>query len=102
MEFQKIINLLENTPNQPTKVRTKKWVEINNGSCGMYNTNSPIKFKTSMLRTSFWDYSDAYILVSRTITITGTGNDDAAARRLDERNKGVIFKNCATFTDCIS
>ena len=65
MEFQKIINLLENTPNQPTKVRTKKWVEINNGSCGTYNTNSRIKIKTSMLRTSFCDYSDAYILVSR-------------------------------------
>ena len=28
-------------------------------------------------------------------------NDDAA-RRLDERNKGAVFKNCASFTDCIS
>ena len=45
--------------------------------------------------------SDAYILASGTLTITGTRNDDAA-RRLDERNKGVIFKNCAPFTDCIS
>ena len=35
------------------------------------------------------------------ITITGTGNNDAA-RRLDERNNRVIFKNCALFTDCIS
>ena len=47
------------------------------------------------------DYSDAYILVSGTITITGAGADDAA-KRLDERNKEVIFKNCATFIDCIS
>ena len=31
----------------------------------------------------------------------GTGNDDAA-RRLDERNKGAIFKNCDPFSDCIS
>ena len=54
-----------------------------------------------MLRSSLWDYSDAYVLVSRTITITGAENDDAA-RRLDERNKGVIFKNCAPFTDCTS
>ena len=36
-----------------------------------------------------------------TITITGSGNDDAA-KRLDERNKGVIFKNCTPFTKCIS
>ena len=29
MEYQKIINLLDNTPNQPTKCRTKNWVEVN-------------------------------------------------------------------------
>ena len=49
MEYQKIINLLENTPNQSNKFRTKNWVEINDESRGMYNTNSQIKFKTSML-----------------------------------------------------
>ena len=40
MEYQKIINLLDNTPNQPTKFRTKNWVEINDDSRGTYNTNS--------------------------------------------------------------
>ena len=54
-----------------------------------------------MLRSSLCDYSDAYILVNRIVTITGAGADDAA-KRLDKRNKGVIFKNCAPFTDCIS
>ena len=54
-----------------------------------------------MLRSSLCDYADAYLLVKGTITITGAG-DDAAARRADERNKGVIFKNCAPFTKCIS
>ena len=54
-----------------------------------------------MLRSSLCDCADAYILVKGTITITGAG-DDAAARRADERNKGVIFKNCAPFTKCIS
>ena len=49
MENQKIINLLDNTPNQPTKFITKNWVEINDDSCGPYNTNSLIKSKTSML-----------------------------------------------------
>ena len=47
------------------------------------------------------DYADTYILVKGIIAITGAGNDDAA-KRLDERNKGVIFKNCAPFTKCIS
>ena len=27
---------------------------------------------------------------------------DQAARQTDERNKGVLFKHCATFTDCIN
>ena len=81
-------------------IRTKNWVEINDESRGTY-TGSDIKFKTTMLRSNLCDYADAYILVKGTITITGAGNDDAA-KRLDERNKGVIFKNCAPFTKCIS
>ena len=101
MEYQKIINLLDNTPNQPTKYRTKNWVEINDDPRGTHNTNSQIKFITSMLRASSCDYSDAYILVIGTIKITRAGNDDEA-RQLDERNKGVIFKNCAPFIDCMS
>ena len=54
-----------------------------------------------MLKSSLCDYSDAYILVKGRITITGEGAD-AAARRADEREKGVAFKNCAPFTNCIS
>ena len=53
-----------------------------------------------MLKSSLCDYSDAYILVKGTITIAGAG-DDAAARQADERDKGVLFKNCALFTNCI-
>ena len=101
MEHQKIANLLNGVSNQPSKFRTKNWVEINDESRRVYTTGSDIKFKTTMLRSSLCDYADAYILVKGTITITGAG-DDAAARRADERNKGVIFKNCAPFTKCIS
>ena len=54
-----------------------------------------------MLKSSLYDYSDAYILVSGTITVDGAGADDAA-ERLDESEKRVIFRNCAPFTDCIS
>ena len=64
-------------------------------------TGSDIKSKTAMLRSFLYDYTDAYILVRRTITITGAG-DDAAARQADERNKGVIFKSCAPFSKFIS
>ena len=45
MEYQKIINLLKNTPNKPTKFRTKSLIEINDESRGMCNTNSQIKLK---------------------------------------------------------
>ena len=67
MKYQKITNLYNNTPNQPTKLRTKSRVEINDESRGRYNTNSQIKFKTSMLRLSLCDYRDAYMLVKETM-----------------------------------
>ena len=100
MEYQKIANLLDNASNQPSRFRTRNWVEVNDDSRGTY-TNADIKYKTTTLKSYLCDYADAYIFVKATITITGAG-DDAAARQLDERNKGVIFKNCATFNECIS
>ena len=54
-----------------------------------------------MLKSSLCDYSDVYILAKGRITITGA-EDDAAARQADERNKSVILKNCAPFTNCKS
>ena len=90
MEYQKMINLLDNTSNQPSKFRTKKWVEINDESRGTYNINSQIKFKTRMLKSSLCDYSDAYILVRGTITVPNTAAADADA---NNTNKKVIFKN---------
>ena len=101
MEYQKIANLIDDASNQPSKFRTNNWVEINDESRGTYNVNSQIKFKTTMLKSSLRDCSDAYILVKRKIKITGAGAD-AADRQADERDKGVAFKNCAPFTNCIS
>ena len=43
----------------------------------------------------------AYILVKGKIAITGAA-DDAATRQADGINKGVAFKDCAPFTNCIS
>ena len=101
MKYQKIENLIDGSSNQPSKFRTKNWVEINDESRGTYNVNSQIKFKTTMLRSSLCDHSDAYILVNGKITITRAGND-AVARQADERDKGVAFENCALLTNCIS
>ena len=84
-----------------SKFRTRNWTEINDESRGMYSYTNDIKCKNSMIRSNLYDYSDAYILVSKTITITGEGADDAA-KQADERDKGVIFKNCTPFTECIS
>ena len=95
IEYQKIANLLDNASNQPSKFRTRNWVEINDDSRGTYTGNS-IKFITTILRSNLCDYADAYILVNGRITITGAV-DNATARRADERNKGVTLKNCVPF-----
>ena len=71
--------MLDNPSNQPSKFRTRNWVEISDESRGTYTIND-IKFKTTMLRSNLCDYADAYIFVKRTITITGAGDDDAAKK----------------------
>ena len=88
-----------NTSNQLSKFRTNKWVEINGDLREKYSTNRQI---------------DTCILAKRTITITGvekpllprsparTPNHILRSRQNDEKNKGVIFKSCAPFTDCMS
>ena len=45
MEYQIIIDTLENSQNQLAKFWTKNWVEVNDESRGTYNTDSHIKFK---------------------------------------------------------
>ena len=99
MEYQKIANLIDDTSNEPSKFRTKNLVEISDESRGAYNVNSQIKFKTTMLKSSLCDYSDAYILVKGTISVNNTAAADAA---VNNTNKKVIFKNCAPFTNCVS
>ena len=54
-----------------------------------------------MLKSILCDYSDACILVSGTIPVNRAGDDDHA-KRLDKRNKKVIFQNYPAFTGYIS
>ena len=95
MEYQKIANLLDTVSNQPSKFRTRNWAETNYESKGIKTQkNYKTTIKTTMLRSNLCDYADACILVKETLTSTGA--------KLDERKKGVIFKNCAPFTKYIS
>ena len=97
MEYQKIAKLIDDISNQPSKFRTRNCVEINDESRGAYNVYSQIKFKTTMLKSSLCDYSDAYILFKGTISVNNTA---AAGAAVNNTNKKVIFKNCAPFTNC--
>ena len=99
MEYQNIANLLIDESNEPSKFRTKNWVEINDDVRGVYSPSKLIRFKTSMLRSSLYDYSDAYILFKGNITVNNTAGAGAAANNI---NKKVIFKNCTPFTNCLS
>ena len=80
MEFQKIVNFLDTTSDNKDlpKFVTKKWVEVYDQSEGNYDVNKEIRIKTSMLGSDLWDFSDAYIVVKGTITVTEktfTAND---------------------------
>ena len=96
MESQKIVNFLDATSDDKDllSVVTKKWIEVYAQSGINYDTNKEIRIKTPMLRTNLCDFSDAYIVVKRDITVTEPNN----ARR----NKSVVFKNNAPFINCTS
>ena len=49
-----------------------KWIQVNDLSDGQYSVNKNTRFKTFVLRSDMSDYSDAYIVVSSTITVEGT------------------------------
>ena len=89
METQKIVNLLNGSDNENSKFATKKWYIIDSESNGNYSHHNPIKFLTKSIESSLCNYSDAYILVTRNIHVTGGDN-----------NTKVAFKNCAPFKDC--
>ena len=99
MEYQKLANWLDDASNKTSKFKTKNWVEIKDESRGIYDVGSQIKFKTTMLKSSLCDYSDAYIHVKGTITVNNTAAADADA---NNTNKNVIFENCTPFTNGIS
>ena len=104
MEYGKINNLLlpeDNESEQLSKFVTREYVRVNS-LCNTYNENKSIRFKTPMLRSNLCDYSDAYILVKGTTTVTAPGVNNNANNIRDKRNRPVILKNNAPFVSCIT
>ena len=95
MEFNKINNLLGPAHDEVPRFITKKWIKVQSQSGSTYNTSKPIRFKTSMLRSDLCDYSDAYMWVKGTITVTNPNNNANFDRRL-------TLKNNAPFISCVS
>ena len=119
MEFQKIVSFIDTTSDNkdlPT-FATKKWIEVYDQSEVNYNVNKEIRIKTSMLRSDLCDFSDAYIVVTGTITVTkkiftaddflnpNTAAANAAATNTANNNafgeKKLVFKNNAPFINCV-
>ena len=86
MKYQKIINLLDKTSNHLSKFRTKNWMEINDKTRGTYNTNSQIKFKTTMLKSSLCDNSDVYTIVKVIITVLNTAATESDANNSNKKS----------------
>ena len=112
MEYDKINNLLSSLKvsednevgeisKQLSKFVTRQYFKVNSLS-NTHNENKSIRFKTPMLRSSLCDYSDAYILVKGTITVTAPGVNNNANNIRDKRNRPVISKNNAPFVSCIT
>ena len=114
MEYDKINNLLrvvdtsakhvlseDNENKALSKFVTREYVRINSllNTC---NENKSIRFKTPTLRSSLSDYSDAYILVKGTITVTAPGANNGANNIRDKKNRPLILKNNAQFVSCIT
>ena len=94
-ENQKIANLLGDADNESSKFATRKWYVLNDQNNTNYSVGDEdsrtVKFETKVIKSNLCNYSDAYILVTRDITVDHNNNDVEAA-----------FKNCAPFTKCIT
>ena len=104
MEYDKINNLLlseDNESEQLSKFVTREYVRVNSLS-NACNENKSITFKTPMLRSNLCDYSDAYILVKGTVTVTAPGANNGANNIRDKRNRPLILKNNAQSVSCVT
>ena len=102
MEYDKSNNLLLSEDNESEKLSkfvTREYVRVKS-LLDTYNKNKSIRFKTPMLRSNLWDYSDAYILVNGTITVTGPAANNGVNNIRDKKDRSLILKNHAPFVSC--
>ena len=74
---------------------TRKWIEVNDLSSSQYSVSKNVRFKNPMLRSNLCDYSDAYIVEKRRITVQ-------YINPISRRNEKLSFKNITSFRSCIS
>ena len=107
MEYDKINNLLRSEElgsavgsgcENLSKFVTREYIRVNILS-NTNDENKSIRFKTPMLRSDLCDYSDAYILVNGTITVTAPAG---ANNVRDKKDRPFILKNNAPFVSCIT
>ena len=83
METQKIVNVLGDADNESSQFATKRWYVVNdqnNKDSGEGNESSTTaNFETKVIKSSLWDYSDAYILVTGNITAAGSNDNTRVA-----------------------
>ena len=97
MEYQKITNLLDTASDNVARFIIKKWVEIydqSGSATDRYKPSKQVRFKKSMPHSDLCDYSDAYIIVEWTITVTHPSDANY--------KKKLTFKNNAPFISCIT
>ena len=99
MEYDKVNNLLGSESENLSKFVAREYVRVNSLS-DMYNENKSIRFKTPMLRSDLFYYSDAYILVNGTITVNGIEN--GPENKINRRNRPLTLKNNAPFVSCVT
>ena len=95
IKTQKIENLFGDANNESSKFAIRKWYVINDQNNTHYVEGSEdgttIKFETKAIKSNLCDYSDVYILATGDITAIG-----------GVANTRVAFKNCTSFTKCIT
>ena len=100
MEYKKIANLIDrDASSEPSKFRIKNWVQINDESRRTYNANGQVKFKTTILKSSLRDYVMHIFLLKELLLLTTLLLQMLMQIILIKK---IIFKNSASFTNCIS
>ena len=77
MKKQKIISMLNDSSNEESKFPTNKWYVIDYQTAkDKNNQNNYIKLETESIKSNLCGYSDAFILVTRDITVNADNNTD--------------------------